>query len=49
VRLGDRFNVADDVRGFLCALQEYYRRELERGAAAAHAEATPAPADLIAG
>jgi 1-acyl-sn-glycerol-3-phosphate acyltransferase len=49
VRLGDRFNVADDVRGFLCALQEYYRRELERGAAAAHAEATPEPADLIAG
>jgi 1-acyl-sn-glycerol-3-phosphate acyltransferase len=50
VRLGDRFSVTGDVQGFLSTLEDYYRRELEPGAAAAaHAEATPEPADLIAG
>ena len=50
VRLGDRFNVPPDVPGFLCALEDYYRRELAPGAAdSAHAETAPEPADLIAG
>jgi len=50
VRLGDRFNVPSDVAGFVCTLEDYYRRELAPVATdSAHTEATPQPADLIAG
>jgi len=49
VRLGERFRVTGDVKTFLRALEDYYRRELEPPAPAqGRARSAPEPAGLIA-